>query len=239
MNAQMKIDREKVLASIQGGLIVSCQAEDHEPLGKPEILAAMAKAAVMGGAAGIRACYPQNISAIKTAVDVPVIGIYKKVYPDSEVFISATLWENREVAATKSEIIALDATARLRPNGEKLAEIIAVLRRESDALLMADISTLNEGIRAAEMGFDLVGTTLAGYTAYSRAGLNEYAPDFNLITKLARELNSRVPLIAEGRIWNPSDARKALDLGAYAVVVGSAITRPWLITERFVKALKD
>ena len=233
----MKINRSDILAHIKGGLIVSVQAEKSEPLGKPEFLAAVAEAAVLGGAIAIRACYPENIIAIRRAVNVPVIGIYKKQYPDSEVIISPRWEDNWAVVQSEPDIIALDATFRRRPDDERLESIYYKLREKSDALLMADVSTFKEGTAAAAMGFDLVSTTLAGYTN-STTAMDEYSPDFELLEKLCREIGDRVPVVAEGRIWEPHQARQAIDLGAFAVVIGSAISRPWLITRRFVQALK-
>ena len=232
------MNKQNILKQIKNKLIVSCQAEKDEPLGKPEILAAMAETAVIGGAAGIRACYPENIKAIKEAVEVPVIGIYKQKYPDSEVFISPTIKENLAVAETNSEIIALDATNRNRPNDEKLENIVASLRENSDSLLMADIDTLENGLKAAALGFDLIGTTLSGYTAATQEKAIDYRPDFKLIKNLIDGLNGNVPVIAEGRIWNPEDAHKIMKMGVHSIVIGSAITRPHHITQRFVKAIK-
>ncbi len=224
----------QLLDKIKNGLIVSCQAEDHEPLGKPEILAAMAKSAVLGGAVGIRACYPKNIQFIINTVTVPVIGIVKKQYFDSQVFITPTIADALAVAETKPEIIALDATDRIRPNGESLSDIVTELRLKSSSLLMADIAVFDDAGKALDLGFDIIGTTLSGYTNVKKT-VEPYEPDFELIEKLVKVYGSQIPIIAEGRIWTPEQARKALDLGVHAVVVGSAITRPTLITERFVK----
>jgi N-acylglucosamine-6-phosphate 2-epimerase len=235
---RLVMNKSGVIVSLEHGLIVSCQAEEHEPLGKPEILAALAQAAVTGGAVGIRACCPQNILAIQASVRVPIIGITKKVYPDSEVFITPTLLDALDIAETCPEIIALDATRRHRPRGESLENIFSILRRRTASLIMADISDFEEGMQAAEMGFDLIGTTLSGYTDYSLSSDGQYEPDLKLIYLLARELGQTVPVIAEGRYWQPEDAVKALNQGAWAVVVGSAITRPQLITRRYVDKIQ-
>jgi len=232
------MNKNQILDQIKGGLIVSCQAEKDEPLGKPEILAAIAETAVIGGAAGIRACYPGNIVAIKQAVDVPVIGIYKKKYPDSDVFISPTREENLAVAESSPEIIALDATNRKRPDNEKLEDIVDKLRVETNSLLMADIDTLENGIKAVKLGFDLIGTTLSGYTQATESQKTPYQPDFQLIEDLVETLDDKIPVIAEGRIWNPEDARKIMQMGVHSIVIGSAITRPHHITRRFVEAIK-
>jgi len=225
-----------VLKQISGGLIVSVQADAGEPLGRPEILAALAQACIQGGAVGIRACQPQNLAAIRRAVVVPVIGLIKRHSAESAVYITPTLSDCLAVADTGCEIIALDATPRARPDGEQLSEIVRQMRRLRSVLLMADVATLQEGRRAAELGFDLISTTLAGYTDENSRFI-EYEPDYQLVIDLVRELGMRVPIIAEGRIWQPESARRLLDSGAYAVVVGSAITRPTVITRRFLQAL--
>ncbi|NOX88227.1 MAG: N-acetylmannosamine-6-phosphate 2-epimerase, partial [Calditrichaeota bacterium] len=193
---------------------------------------------LMGGAVGIRANLPQNIRAMLKALDVPVIGIYKKVYQNSEVFITPTLRELKALLRTGVPIVAMDATDRQRPSGQDLEDLVAYARANSSALLMADISAVEEGLRASELGFDLIGTTLAGYTEYTKKSFNPEEPDFKLIADLSKSLEGRTPVIAEGRIWFPEQAIKSLKLGAFAVVVGTAITRPWAITQRFVKALK-
>ncbi len=230
--------RNSILAQIKGGLIVSCQAEADEPLGKPSILAAMAQAAVQGGAVAIRASYPENIRAVQAAVDVPVIGIYKKTYPHSDIYITPTRKEAMVLQETNVDIIALDATRRARPHGESLSTLLTILKEKGNCLLMADIATLEDGVHAAALGFDLISTTLAGYTAATQTRYTPYKPDLQLLECLMKKLDRQLPVVAEGRFWQPADARQALALGAHAIVVGSAITRPQLITQRFVQALK-
>ena len=149
---------------LKNKLIVSCQAEPDEPLGKPEYLAAMAKAVQIGGAAAIRAENPENIRAIMQTVNLPVIGLYKVYYQDNPVYITPTQTEARAVAATGCDIIAMDATKRKRPNNEKLEEIVVHLREISPALLMADIASIDDAKQAVELGFDFISTTLSGYT---------------------------------------------------------------------------
>lgn len=233
------MNKKEVLEQIKGGLIVSCQAEKNEPLGKPEILAALAQTAVIGGAVGIRACYPENIKTIKDNVDVPVIGIYKKEYSDSDVFISPTWKENQAVIEVNPEIIALDATDRKRPDNESLKKIVDKIRQNSDSLLMADIDNLENAIKAIKLGFDMIGTTLSGYTRATESDSIPYKPDFQLIKDLIKTVDGNIPIIAEGRIWEPEDARQIMELGVHAVVIGSAITRPHHITRRFVEAIKQ
>lgn len=221
------MNHEKLFASFQGTLIVSCQALSDEPLHGPDIMARMAKAALMGGASGIRANSKADIEAIKTETDLPVIGLVKKDYEDSKVFITATEREVEELLGTKAEIVAIDATKRKRPRGESLEKLIMLIKRNGKAV-MADISTYQEGVDAIELGVDCLSTTLAGYTEYS---VQNNGPDFNLIKQLS-EL--RVPVFGEGKISTPVQAKQALEAGAHAVVVGSAITRPQLITRNFV-----
>lgn len=226
----------EILKKLKGGLIVSCQAEETEPLGKPSILAAMAQSVVKGGAVAIRADKPANIRHIMKKVTVPVIGIYKKKYPGSEVIITPTNREAEAIRQTGVPIIGIDATKRPRPGGEKLEDIYHNLSSDRSLLLMADISTLEEGLYAAELGFDVIATTLSGYTTYSRQ-LEE--PDFELISELCDNLDHRIPVVAEGRIWDPWHAVEAFRRGAYAVVIGSAITRPTLIAQRFQAAINQ
>lgn len=228
------MNRSDILQILKGGLIVSCQAEETEPLGQPFILAAMAQSVVKGGAVAIRADKPENIRHIMKKVSVPVIGIYKKKYRDSDVIITPTIREAEAIWRTGVPIIGIDATKRPRPGGEKLEDIYRTLSSDRSLLLMADISTLEEGLYAAELGFDLIATTLSGYTVYSRQ-LEE--PDFELISELREKLADRLPVIAEGRIWDPRQAVEAFRRGAYAVVIGSAITRPTLIVQRFQLAI--
>ncbi len=217
------------LKKIKQGLIVSCQALEDEPLHSSYIMAKMALAAQIGGAVGIRANSVADIKAIKAEVDLPTIGIIKRDYSDSEVYITPTKQEVFELLTTDVEIIATDATKRNRPHNEQLPEILAAIH-EGNRAAMADISTEEEAIAAAEMGFDLVSTTMAGYTSYSNS-IDE--PDFELIRRLQSQL--RIPVIMEGHTSRPEQVREGLNAGAFAVVVGSIITRPQLITKLYVK----
>lgn len=221
-----------VVTSLRGGLIVSCQAAEGTPLHGSHIMAAMARAAEVGGAVGIRADGPSDIRAIRQAVKLPVLGIDKIGRSDTEPYITPTAHAAKEILEAGADIIALDATLRPRMSGLSAADLIGQVKALG-VPVMADISTLEEGIAAAEAGADIVATTMSGYTSYSPA-LD--GPDFALIEGLAASVE--VPVIAEGKIWTPDQARRALDLGAYAVVVGTAITRPWVVTERFVRALQ-
>jgi len=226
--------KEKILKDIYKGLIVSCQALDTEPLYGSAIMAKMAIAAQMGGAVGIRANYAADIKAIKEVVNLPVIGLIKKIYPDYEAYITPTLKEVEEVINASAEIVAVDATNLTRPGFSNASDFISEIKRRFDIIVLADISTYDEGLKAQEAGADMVSTTMAGYTPYSR---QLEGPDFELISELAADLS--VPVIAEGRIWTPEEAVKALNLGAHSVVVGTAITRPMEITKRFTKAISQ
>ena len=225
--------KQDVIERLTGGLVVSCQAKEESPLRGPTFMAAMARCAEIGGAVGIRANGPDNIKAIREAVGLPIIGIYKIVCPDFEAYITPTFDAAKEVADAGADIIALDATLRPHANGLSARELIAQVKTLG-VPVMADISTCEEGAAAEEGGADIIATTMSGYTSYSR---RLDGPDFELISEVVQAVH--VPVIAEGRIWTPEQARKAIDLGAHAVVIGTAITRPEIITERFAEALAE
>ncbi|MFW6695793.1 N-acetylmannosamine-6-phosphate 2-epimerase [Streptomyces sp. MAR4 CNX-425] len=214
-----------------GGLVVSCQAREGEALHGPHFMAAMARSAVAGGARAVRINGPADVAAVRAAVDVPVIGLWKD--GDTGVYITPTLAHALELAAAGADIVALDATARPRPDGLDLTATVAGLHA-AGAVVMADVSTPEEGRAAAGAGADLVATTLSGYTPASppREG-----PDLELVARLSR--TQPVPVVAEGRYTTPAQAADALRAGAHSVVVGGAITRPADITARFAGALAD
>ena len=219
---------------LKGKLIVSCQALPDEPLHSDYIMGRMAYAAIEGGASGIRAQSVSQINEIMKTVDLPVIGIIKRNYDHSDIFITATKKEVEELLTTKCQIIALDATSRRRPNDEKCEDLVKMIH-EAGRLAMADCSTYEECEAAAKMGFDIVSTTLCGYTPYSK---DVDGPNFELLKKCVDNLDCYV--IAEGKINTPEDLKKVYEYcGVFSAVVGSAITRPQLITKRFVKALQD
>lgn len=224
------------LASVHGRLIVSCQALPDEPLHSSFIMSRMALAAYQGGAAGIRANSPEDITAIREMVDLPIIGIVKRDYADSEVFITASMREVDELMAVRPEVIAVDARDALRPNGETLDTFYAAVRKKyPDVALMADCATLEEMIHADKLGFDYIGTTLVGYTPASK-GMKIETDDFALIRTALEKIKQ--PIIAEGNINTPAKVHRVLQLGVHSVVVGSAITRPKWITEQFVAATR-
>lgn len=229
------MNKEQILNQIKGGLIVSCQALKTEPLYDSYIMSKMAWAAYLGGAVGIRANTVVDILAIKEKVDLPVIGIIKEEYDDSDVYITPTMKEVDALVEIGCEIIALDATNRIRPNGKTLTEFFTEVRAKyPDQLFMADTSCFEEGKLAEELGFDLIGTTMAGYTPYTKG---RKLPDCELIERYNKELHS--PIIAEGGIWVPDDLINVYKAGAFSAVCGTAITRPMDITKRFVNALEE
>lgn len=225
---------KEILEQIKGGLIVSCQALETEPLYDSYIMSKMAWAAYLGGAVGIRANTVVDIKAIKEKVDLPVIGIIKQVYDDSDVYITPTMKEVDALVEIGCEIIAVDATDRLRPNGVTFEAFFTEVRAKyPDQLFMADTSYFEEGKKAEELGMDLIGTTMAGYTPYTKG---TPLPDFELMERYVKELHS--PVIAEGGIWVPEQLKQAIDTGVHAAVVGTAITRPMDITKHFIEAIK-
>lgn len=220
-----------MLNKVKDGLIVSCQALKDEPLHSPFIMGRMARAVMEGGAVGIRAQGVEDILEIKKTTNLPIIGIIKRDYDDSEIYITPTKKEVDELIDTKCEMIALDATNRKRPNGESLKELISYMKKKG-VLVMADISTYEEGVTAYEYGVDCISTTLAGYTPYSE----KYdGPNIELIKKLVKGID--IPIIAEGKINTPKDLKEVYSLGIHSAVVGSAITRPQIITKNFFDAL--
>lgn len=212
------------------GLIVSCQALPDEPLFGGDTMAKMADAAVRSGAIGIRTNGADDIKAIKQKVKVPVIGLIKRDFPGSDIFITPTLDEVITIIAAGADVIALDVTDR-EGRLEAVQPLINYAHKHGVAV-MADVSTFEEGVAAQQLGADFVGTTLSGYTLYSP---QQEEPDLRLVRRLSAAIE--VPVIAEGRIWSPDDAARAMQAGASYVVVGSSITRPQLIASRYVEAL--
>lgn len=225
--------RQEVAAKIKGGLIVSCQALPTEPLYSSYIMGRMAYAAMEGGAVGIRANTPQDIAEIKKTVDLPVIGLYKVVTEGSDVYITPTMAEIDALMEVGPEIIALDATDRKRANGMTISEFFPQVREKyPDMLFMADCSTYEDAVRAQELGFDFAGTTLCGYTKETEG---TEIPCYEMLRKMCGNL--KIPVIAEGGIWERGQLQEAFACGIHAAVVGTAITRPRDITRRFVNAI--
>ncbi|WP_254456176.1 N-acetylmannosamine-6-phosphate 2-epimerase [Paeniglutamicibacter quisquiliarum] len=221
------------LTALKGALVVSAQAYPGEPMRDPRTMAQVAASAVIGGAKAVRVQGLADIAATRSAVQVPVIGLFKDGHDG--VFITPTLHHALAVAAAGAHIIALDGTRRPRPDGLSLAETIAGIRERSGATVMADCGSLDDAVAAAAAGADLIGTTLAGYTGERP---KTQGPDLELLEAIiAADLG--VPVIAEGRIHTPAQARAALDAGAHAVVVGTAITHPATLTGWFLDALES
>ncbi|GFO84884.1 N-acetylmannosamine-6-phosphate 2-epimerase [Anaerostipes butyraticus] len=224
------------IEQLKGKLIVSCQALPEEPLHSSFIMGRMALAAKEGGAAGIRANTREDIHEIQSQVDLPVIGIVKQNYEGCDVYITPTMKEVDQLMEVKPEIIALDATEAERPGGLTLDEFFRQIKEKyPDQLWMADCSTVEEALHADQLGFDFIGTTLVGYTKQSR-DLKIEENDFEVLRKILDQVKH--PVIAEGNVNTPEKAKRVLELGAYSVVVGSAITRPQLITKSFAEAVR-
>ena len=217
---------------LRRGLIVSCQALEDEPLHGPGIMTKMALAAQFGGAVGLRVNGPEDIEDISKACDLPIIGIYKASYTGYDVYITPTMKEVEALVKTDIAVIAVDSTFRPRPGFEKPEQFIAAIKARYPIPVMADVSTLEEGINACRAGADIISTTLSSYTEYTR---EREKPDLDLVRKLVAVLD--IPIVAEGNVMTPEQALECLKAGAYAVVVGSAITRPQIITQRFVDTM--
>jgi N-acylglucosamine-6-phosphate 2-epimerase len=223
----------EVIQLLQRRLVVSCQAPADSPLHEPDVIAAIAQASVNRGAAGVRIDSPAHVQAVRARVSVPIIGLWKQQMPDSEVYITPQFHHAVAIAQAGADIIAIDATLRPRPQGETVATLIQQIHEQLGKPVMADIDTLEGAIAAAEAGADLVGTTLYGYTAATQG----QAPPggFELLKSMVQHLS--VPVVCEGGIASPAMARKALDLGAYTVVVGTAITGIDAQVERYCQGL--
>lgn len=201
------------------GLIVSCQAPASSPLHDPVVIAAMAEAAINQGAAGVRIDTPDHIKAVRQRLCVPIIGLWKQELPGSSVYITPQFHHAAAVARSGADIIAIDATPRVRPNGETLEILICEIHDRLGKPVLADVDSLAAGTNAAQAGADAIATTLYGYTKQTQ---HLSPPGFELLTELVSHLD--IPIICEGGIASPAMAKTALDLGAAAVVVGTDIT---------------
>ena len=231
MNTKDKAHKQ-LLDSMKDGLIVSCQVQHDDPIYSEEIVIKMAQAAKWAGAVGIRANSPEQIKAIKEQVDLPLIGLYKIWHDNTDVFITPTLEAAKEVWEAGAEIIALDCTDQLTAEGRPAYELLPIVKKEiPEAMIFADVSNYAEAKRAVEMGADIVAPTLYGYTEETK---HIDQPDLREFARMCRDFKDDVYMMMEGHLYTPEDAIKCLYLGAHAVVVGSAITRPHLIAKRFV-----
>lgn len=221
-----------LIESIRNGLVVSCQAPKTSPLHHPDMIAAIAHAAVLQGAVGVRIDTPDHVKAVRTLVAVPIIGLWKQEFPNSEVYITPTAEQAKAIAQAGADMIAIDATARIRPDGRSMAELIRYIHDDLGKPVMADIDTLENAIAAAEAGADVVGTTLYGYTSET---CDQTPPGFSLLTEIVQQLD--IPIICEGGVSSPAMAKQSLSLGADAVVVGTAITGIDLLVQRYMAEL--
>lgn len=230
------MNKQEFLERIKGKMIISCQALPGEPLYVEEksIMYLMARAGKMAGSPAVRTSSVRDVVAIKEETGLPVIGLIKVQYPGFESYITPTMKEVDALVEAGSDVVALDCTLRSRGDGKTVNDFIREVREKyPEQILMADISNYEEGVNAWKMGMDIVGTTMSGYTD---ASPKLDGPDYELIRRLAQTID--IPVIGEGRIHYPQQAVEALEAGAYAIVVGGAITRPLEIANRFMKALE-
>lgn len=231
------MEAEERIKALKDKLIVSCQALPQEPLHSSFIMGRMARAAKEGGAAGIRANTKEDIKEIQEVTGLPIIGIVKRDYPDSAVYITPTMKEIEELMEVKPEIVAIDATGALRPGNVTLADFFHQIKEKyPEQKLMADCSTIEEALFADELGFDFIGTTMVGYTPQSK-GLKIEENDFEILRTILKKVKH--PVIAEGNVNSPEKAKRVIEFGSYAVVVGSSITRPQLITKGYAEAVNS
>ncbi|MEP0750997.1 N-acetylmannosamine-6-phosphate 2-epimerase [Trichocoleus sp. Lan] len=213
------MNQSQGLNALSQGLIVSCQAPVDSPLHEPSVIAAIAQAAILNGAVGVRIDTPAHVKAVRERVKAPIIGLWKQQIPGYEVYITPQFEHAEAIAQAGADIIAIDATLRDRPGAETIETLITRIHDELGKPVMADVDTIESAIAAAAAGADIVGTTLYGYTAQTK---NLAPPGFDLLAQIVEQLS--VPAICEGGIASPQQAKHALELGAYAVVVGTAIT---------------
>lgn len=229
------VKKRAMLESFAGGLIVSCQVQHDDPIYTEDMVVKMAQAAQWADAVGIRANSPEQIRAIKEQVDLPMIGLYKIWHEDTDVFITPTLDAARQVWEAGAEIIALDCTTQITHEGTVARDLLPIMKREiPEAAIFADVSNYEEAAWAIAHGADMVGPTLYGYT---KETAHIEMPDMREFGRMCRDFKDDAYLVMEGHIYTPEDAMKCIFLGAHAVVVGSAITRPHLTAKRFTDLL--
>jgi putative N-acetylmannosamine-6-phosphate epimerase/GNAT superfamily N-acetyltransferase len=220
------------IEKLKTGLVVSCQAPADSPLHQPQVMTAIAQASINQGAVGIRLDTPAHVQAVRQAITAPIIGLWKQQIPGFEVYITPQFKHAQAIAQAGADIIAIDATVRSRPDGETVETLINRIHNQLGKRVMADVDTLEAAIGAAAAGADLIGTTLYGYTPQTK---HLKPPGFDLLAELVKKLS--VPIICEGGIASAQMARQALDTGAYAVVVGTAITGVDLQVSTYAEAL--
>lgn len=231
MDKNNKEFKRDLLESLKNGLIVSCQTLEDEPIYTEDMVVKLAEAALWGGAVAIRANTPKQIKQIKEVVDLPIIGLYKIVSDESNVFITPTIQACKEVWEAGAEIIALDCTSQISHDGNKAWDLLPILKKEiPEAIIFADISNYEEAKYAIENGADIIAPTLYGYTSET---IHIEEPDYREFARICNDFSTKAYVMMEGHIYTPEDAIKALYLGAHSVIVGSAITRPHFTTKRF------
>lgn len=223
---------ETIIQKLHQSLIVSCQAPTDSPLYDPQVISAMAQAAILRGAAGVRIDTPSHVSAVRQRTEAPIIGLWKQQIPGFDVYITPQFEHANAIAFAGADIIAIDATPRKRPGEETLDTLITRIHQELGKPVMADVDTMEAAIAAANAGADIVGTTLYGYTNQTK---HLTPPGFELLAQMVEKLD--LPVICEGGIASPQMAQTALQLGAYAVVVGTAITGIDLQVKAYQKAI--
>lgn len=217
-----------VFDQFKGGLVVSCQATEGTPMNTPMFIAAQAMTVEQAGAKAIRAQGIENVALVVKSVKVPVIGLVKSFTSDSDVYITPTVKDVLALVEAGADIVAVDATQRSRLGGVTLEQFYAEVRKHTDVPLLADVDSLENAVNAEALGFDAIATTLNGYTDIPTTGL----PNIDLVLQIAKSI--KVPLVAEGGFANPTHVRNAIENGAWAVCVGTAITNPYLLTKHFI-----
>lgn len=228
---------------LKRGLVVSCQATPEEPMFGSDIMAKMAIAAQQGGAVAVRVNTYPDLVAVRQAVDIPILGLIKSTYEGYYPYITPTMKEVDLVVKSGAEIVCIDATKYPRPDGRTLEQFITDIReKHPEAEILADVSTVEEGLYAQQLGVDYVATTLVGYTPdtidQTAEVIQEFRePNFEIIEQLVKVVD--IPVLAEGRFWDSVNAIKALQKGAHAVAIGAGITRPQIITKKIVDAINE
>lgn len=230
------MNKNEFIEKIHSGLIVSCQVKQTDPHYDENTVTNMAKAAIWGGASGLRLESPTDITNVRNLTDLPIIGLWKNYRDNSEVFITWSMEQVTKVVEAGIDVIAVDATNRLNPEGKKAFEIIREIKKKyPDLLVLADIRDDSDVDTAIEYGADFIAPTLYRFSPIAKS---DSEPDFEMLTKIVRKVNGRCEVIMEGKITTPEQAVLSLYYGAIAVVVGNAITRPHIVTRKFVDTIK-